>query len=84
MNVRLKKHPSFKRKAFLPTRRRATLVSVLMFVLNGDDVFPWILVTYGKSGEPIQNVIMLFFFLDQFAVIYDKLLCCPATLIVSA
>ena len=28
VNIRLKKHPSFKRKAFLPTRRRATLVSV--------------------------------------------------------
>ena len=30
-NTRLKKHPSFKRKALLPTRRRATVVSVGWF-----------------------------------------------------
>ena len=57
--VRLKRHPSFKRKAFLPTRRRATLVSVF--------VFPgyWIL----RNPENQFRIIMAFFFLDQFTII---------------
>lgn len=57
--VRLKKHPSFRRKAFLPTRRRATLVSVFVLVLKGNG-FSWILFTYDNSGEPFQNNYALF------------------------
>ena len=34
VTFRLKKHPSFKRKDFLPTRRRATLVSVYFWCIS--------------------------------------------------
>lgn len=74
VNIRLKKHPSFKRKAFLPTRRRATLVSVFVFVLKGE-VFPKILVTYDNSGEPIQDNIYYALFLLG-SVCYNVMISC--------
>ena len=73
VNFRLKKHPSFKSKAFLPTRRRATLVSVFVFVKE-KVIFSWILVTFANLGESIQD--MLLFFLDQFAIISGMISCC--------